>query len=72
MKHDSQYRRVLRSQDYFLQKYKAYGIMILFGYYVFDILTDNIAKKNNKNLQEELSKLEDKDLSKFYLHSTNS
>ena len=72
MRHDKQYRRVLKSQDYFLQKYKFLGVMIFFGYYVVELFLDKKVKMHNKNLKEELSKLEEQDLSKNFLYSTNS
>jgi hypothetical protein len=67
MRHDKQYRRVLRSQDYFLQKYKSVGVMAFFAYYVMEAYKDKKIKQNNKKLKAELNKIEEeaeKDLSK--------
>jgi hypothetical protein len=61
MRHDKQYRRVLKSQDYFLQKYKFVGVLLFFGYYALEILKDKRTKTSNRKLKEELSRLEEAD-----------
>jgi hypothetical protein len=61
MRHDLNYRRVLRSKDQYMMKYKLFGFAVLVGYQFKDVYEYRMAKFKESSMKTELQKIKDKD-----------